>query len=98
VLCTNVLFVIVVPEERVEKHCIKVSNHKKKRGTRMTCVLSGIRPSYDSKFKLMMISYTKTINNCNAAPEVQCYKSKCTKVEKTKTETHKCKLYPKIFQ
>lgn len=97
VLCINVLFVIVVPEERVEKHCIKVSSHTKKRAIRMTCVLSGIRPSYDSKFKLMMISYTKTINNCNAARKFSVTKANVQRWKKQKQKLTNANSIQKSF-
>ena len=43
-----------------------MSDHVQKTATGTTCILNGIRRSYDAKFKLMVLNYEEKTNNCNA--------------------------------
>jgi hypothetical protein len=46
----------------------------------------------------MVINYIKETNKLQHSKKVQCCRSKCSKMEGTKTEADKCKLHPEIFQ
>jgi hypothetical protein len=36
----------------------------------VSCIPNGIRESYDTKFKLMVIKYADKMNSCNTAREL----------------------------
>ena len=48
------------------KSCNTMPNNIAKMATRATCILTGIRWSYDAKFTLMVINYEVKTNNCKA--------------------------------
>jgi hypothetical protein len=43
-----------------------MTGHVEKRAPSATCILNGIKRSYDARFKLMVISYAKITDGCSA--------------------------------